>query len=102
LGFVAWEQGDYEQALAQYEESLPIYRELGDRRGFANALNNLGLVTWKQREYLSALSFYEESLAIYRDLEDRHGIADCLEGLARVAGSRGEPNRAARLWGAAE
>lgn len=37
-----------------------------------------------------------------RELQDKEGIFYCLLGMAGVAGSRGQPARVARLWGAAE
>jgi tetratricopeptide (TPR) repeat protein len=102
LGFVAWEQRDHKRARSLYEESLPLYRDLGDKRGIANALTNLGLVAWEQADYDPALSLFRESLIRHRELEDRQGIAECLEGIARVSGSQGKAQRAARLWGASE
>ena len=35
--------GDYRGAAQALEEALDIYRDIGDRLGQANALNNLGM-----------------------------------------------------------
>ena len=40
-------------------------------------------------------------LAVRSELGDKQGVAICLEGLAAVAGARGQPARAAQLYGAA-
>ena len=45
---------------------------------------------------------FEDSLALYREVGNEDGIAYCLAGLAGVAGAEGQPERAARLLGAAE
>src|SRR5262249_26046334 len=44
---------------------------------------------------------FAESLAICQETNHRPGVAQALDGLAAVASARGEPERAARLLGAA-
>ncbi len=44
LGLVYDVWGDRQQALAYYNQALPIVREVGDRGGEAATLNNLGAV----------------------------------------------------------
>jgi non-specific serine/threonine protein kinase len=102
LGNVARNQGDYGAARASHEESLAIRRELGDKQGIAASLNNLGNVAWNQGVYGTAGALYVESLALWRELGNRQGIAASLEAFARLAGAEGQPERATRLWGAAE
>ena len=55
-----------------------------------------------QGGWRAASSLYEESLAIRRQLGNRQSIAECLEGLAAVYSGQEQPERAARLFGAAE
>ena len=49
-----------------------------------------------------ATKHFTEALVSCRDLGDRTGTAWCLAGLAGVAALDEEPERAARLWAAAE
>jgi non-specific serine/threonine protein kinase len=102
LGMSADQQGDHAGARALYEESLAIKRELGDRRGTANTLNNLGMAALELGDLAAARARNEESLEIRCELMDRWGITNSLEGLAAVIAVSGTPQRAARLWGAAE
>ena len=51
---------------------------------------------------MRAAALLAEGLALQRELGDQHGVAECLEGLAGVVGVRGQPARAALLFGAAE
>ncbi len=97
-GLLAFRQGDYPSARALYEESLAIYRELGDRRGIAHSLNNLGNVACEQGDYPSARALFEESLAIYRELGDRRGIAISLGNLGNVAYDQGDYPSARALY----
>jgi tetratricopeptide (TPR) repeat protein len=101
LGNIARFQGEYGSARALLEESLARFRDLGDKRGIAASLNSLGKVRLHQEEHGAASVLLGESLTMQRELGDRQGIAACLEGLATVASAEGQPERAARLSGAA-
>jgi predicted ATPase/DNA-binding SARP family transcriptional activator/Tfp pilus assembly protein PilF len=89
-GRMAGPLGDYASARAYHEQSLSIYREIGDRSGIANALGNLGDVVYSQGDYVSARTYYEEGLSIYQEIGDRSGIAAALNALGLVAGSQGD------------
>lgn len=102
LGIVAQQQGDYSKAKSLYEQSLAIKRDLGDNLGVAISLYSLARMACHQADYSKAQSLCQKSLAIESNLEDKGGIADCLEGLAEVACRMKQPERAARLFGAAE
>jgi predicted ATPase/DNA-binding SARP family transcriptional activator len=102
LGLVAEIQGDYAAARSLHEESLAIKRELGARHAIAMSLDNLGAVAYRQGDFPAARGLHEESLAIRRELGDRLGIATSLEEIGRLALAVELPERAARLWGAAE
>ena len=43
--------GDFAAARTLYEESLAIYREIGNRQGVAISLGNLGDISERQKEY---------------------------------------------------
>jgi tetratricopeptide (TPR) repeat protein len=100
-GALAYVQGEYAQAREMYQESLVLYRELGDRQGIALSLNGLGLLAPGRGNYGAARALLEGSLATFRELEDRLGIAGSLEGMAAILLGRAEAERAVRLWGAA-
>ena len=51
MGAVRWLTGDYPGAAAARQEALGIFRDLGDRRGEADALNRLGVVRWLTGNY---------------------------------------------------
>jgi tetratricopeptide (TPR) repeat protein len=101
LGITAQAQEDYAAARDHYEEALEIWRELGDK-STAYPLLGLGKLAFHQGNYEAAGRLMRESLLIRRDIGEKRGIAQCLEGLADLATAKGDPERAARLWGAAE
>jgi predicted ATPase/DNA-binding SARP family transcriptional activator len=97
-GLLALNQSDYEQARALLEESLALYRELGDQEGTAWVLNNIGNVALDQGDYERAVALYQESLACYRELDDKDGISRALNNLAIVAAYQEEYDRSLSLF----
>jgi tetratricopeptide (TPR) repeat protein len=63
-------QGDLAASAGPGEESLAIWRELGDRREVAMALEPLGFSRFMAEDYAGAHAAFEEELAIYRELDD--------------------------------
>ena len=68
-----------------YQESLGIFRELGDRTGAAWALNHQGAAASNHGDCAAARALYEESLENFRELGDRWGIAGSLADLGNLA-----------------
>jgi len=103
LGMVALDESDYEQMALLLEEGLALSRDLGDVRGMTACLTVLGLGLLKQGNYERAALLLEECLYLTaRKIRHMLGTAYSMLGLAAVAALRGQPARAARLWGAAE
>jgi predicted ATPase/DNA-binding SARP family transcriptional activator len=102
MGTEAMDEGAYETARPLFEESLALQRELGDRARMAVSLYSLGRVAQQQGDCPQAISHLQESLRYCREAANLQMIADCLEGLAGVAGTLDQPERMARLFGAAE
>ena len=89
-GVLAYRQGDYPAAQAHYEQSLGLYRELGDTQGVAVVLNSLGELARIQSDYSLATACYEESLLRYRELGDKKGVATLLNSLGAVRRDHGD------------
>jgi predicted ATPase/DNA-binding SARP family transcriptional activator len=102
LGEVARCQGNYRQAAAFYEQGIVLWRELGNNEGIATSLHNLGHVALYQQDYQQAAGRFRESLAHFQELGNKRCIALCLAGLAGTASMTGQPERAVRLFGAAQ
>jgi tetratricopeptide (TPR) repeat protein len=106
LGHVAQIQGQYERARQLHEESLPLFRESAAQNngnlGAAFAFHGLGETALAEGNAPLATAHLTEALNLFRELGHRAGMAWCLAGLAGAAALDAEPERAARLWGAAE
>ncbi len=94
-GHLAWLQGDYVVARRQLEESVDLWRGLGDTHGLAFALHILGHVANDQRDYVAAQALFEESLRRYQALGDTLGGLPLRGDLGLIAYHQGD-YRAAR------
>jgi tetratricopeptide (TPR) repeat protein len=79
------------------EQSLALYRALGDRWGMARLVGGLGLLAWDGGNYGEAQRFAEESLALRRALGDRLGMTGALYLLGTIASAQGQLEEAERL-----
>ena len=110
LAEVVRAQGDYPRAEALLQEALTLLRKWGHpfwyraemlSRQIAMVLCNLGYVAYHQGDAGRARGFFKESLGELSETQAEADIAVCLAGMAGVAYLEGQPERAARLLGAA-
>jgi predicted ATPase/DNA-binding CsgD family transcriptional regulator len=100
-GELARHHREDEQARALYEESLALYRRLDHQFSAAAVLHNLGYVAQHQDNPRRGLEYVSEALAEQLKHGNRPNIALCLGGLAGMVSLLGQPEPAARLFGAA-
>lgn len=73
--FFAWAQGgDLSGAETRFQESLELFRSVGDAKGEAAALGMLGAVAEHQGNYARAVQFDEASLALYQQQGNTAGV----------------------------
>jgi predicted ATPase len=89
-GELAFGQGDLARAAELLEESLVLYRELGDGVGAAGVLVELGQVARAQGDHDRAAALSEEGLALSRELGERRAAAIALNTLGHVERCRGD------------
>ena len=89
LGFLALNQGQYEQAATLLEAGLAVLREVGYPFDVAITLGALGLVAQAQGDYARAATLYEQQLALFREQGDQHGAAWSFQYLGLVAQAQG-------------
>jgi len=94
---LAWQQNDYAQTRALAEESLVLFRELGDKRGIATALFSLGVVAFRYAEYTHAVALLEEDLVLSHEVGDKRLICSTLSVLGNIARAEGDLARAVVL-----
>jgi predicted ATPase/DNA-binding SARP family transcriptional activator/DNA-binding CsgD family transcriptional regulator len=97
VGWIAWEQGDYERSIASSEESLILSRKLGDTAAAAVALSNLAWAALYQNELRQASKLAEEAMILQRISEDIGGLARMLLIPGMVAAVQHDYERATVL-----
>jgi predicted ATPase/class 3 adenylate cyclase len=89
--------GDTKRAVARLEETVGIYRVLGDKKGMANALLTLGIAAYRQSDYDRAAALLEESTALSRASGDNTTMAFSIYLLGILARVRGDYGKAETL-----
>ena len=102
LGKVAWAQGDFELASKRFEEELRISQKAGDKFGTAFALQGLGRVAQSREDFAAARSFYSEALVLSREMSRPSMVPRHFTAFATLAIAQKQPEKATRLFGAAE
>ena len=87
-GLAYW-QADVLRSRAWYEAEIEQRRQLGDRRGLAEALYGLSFTySFASAENIvdrdTAQSFVTEAMGIFEELGDRHGVARCKWAVANI------------------
>jgi predicted ATPase/DNA-binding CsgD family transcriptional regulator len=86
LDYLSSESGS--EAFAQ--ESLSIFKELGDRHGVTLALSALANAALGQEDYALAKQRYQNSLVVLKELGDTKEIIRCLNGMGYTCWRLGE------------
>jgi ATP/maltotriose-dependent transcriptional regulator MalT len=103
LGSVVYRQhGNIDRAEMHFVEALEQFRQLENAYGVGTTLTSLGRIARDRGDYGRAATLFAESLNLHWDDGDKVRIAGCLNGLAIVAALSRQPERAARLFAAAE
>lgn len=96
-GVLTCQQGDYTQSKAIHEQSLAIFRELGNKLGIARELSDLGEIARYLGDYPEAVAMHTESLALRYEIDDKEGLAISLGQLGTIALDRGQHTHAREL-----
>jgi predicted ATPase/DNA-binding XRE family transcriptional regulator len=96
-GMLSAGQGDYDRAVALYEESLALYRNMGHRKGTTGPLRELGAVAYHQGDYERAVRLSEQALAISREFGSAFGSGLAVCTLTDALRAQGDLERAKTL-----
>jgi tetratricopeptide (TPR) repeat protein len=91
LGLIAREQGQFTEAIAQYEKSMLLMRRLGNDGGVADAWRMMGRTFLIQKRFDDAVACCQTSQSIAERSRDelrtggaRYILADCYESMGRL------------------
>ncbi len=75
---IAWFQGDSFKGLQMGEQSVAIFRSLGDTRKLADALYATALATFSSPDSVRTLPLLDESITLYKQINDPSELAKSL------------------------
>jgi tetratricopeptide (TPR) repeat protein len=84
LGAVYYSLGEYQKAIEFYQQSLAIFREIGDRGVEAYSWFNLGLTYYKLKRIAEAKEAYLQSRELYQALGLAADVQDCDQAIRRL------------------
>jgi tetratricopeptide (TPR) repeat protein len=90
LAGVRYLTGDHAGGLALLEQTVSIFRSVGDRLGESNALYLLGAMRQVTGDYPAATGSLQQALDIFRSIGDRHGEANTRLHLGIVQHTAGD------------
>jgi predicted ATPase/class 3 adenylate cyclase len=97
-GGVVYIVGEFERGTQLYEESLALYRSLGDEWGETHLIHRLAVEASRVGDSDRARALAEQGLASSRRLGDQRGVAIALSTLAGAAEEEGDRTQAMALY----
>ncbi len=97
LGNLAWayyKMGDFDRALAMYQDAEKTASDLGVVYDQILWLDNIGLVYYQQNQFSVAEGYYQQSLALAQKNQNPAQITDALTELAFVSVQTGQIDKA--------
>jgi tetratricopeptide (TPR) repeat protein len=92
----------FETAKKHFETGLRMFEHVG-HKGFVTIMTaEIAHVERTLGNYVQAKHTYQETIRVFQDLGNRPAVAHQLECFAMIAVAEEEPQRAAKLFGAAE
>jgi tetratricopeptide (TPR) repeat protein len=76
--------GKPDEAIPLLEHQLKLAEEVGDRKSYSNALNNLGLCQLQRGDDAAAEKLFERRLEIAKAIGDTQGEGNTLNNLATI------------------
>jgi len=89
IGIIYFNQGSYSQALKNFQLSLKIRIEIGDKYGIAESYNYMGNIYKYLGNYAEALKNYQISLKIREGIKDKKGIATSFSDIGAIYHAQG-------------
>lgn len=82
------------EAIKKYEEALPLYRAVGDKKGEASTVHDIGEIYDNLGEKQKAHEYYKQALSIRRELGYKRGEAHLLNDIGWIYSALNENRKA--------
>ena len=97
IAYIYWNNKDFDQADAFFEQSITYNKKVGNTNGVKNAFYNLGLVRIDNEQYEKALDAFDNGTTLAKELNQKNYILSGLINSASVNQSLGRNKKAVEL-----
>jgi len=94
--------GRFDEARAQFTPLLPVFRDMGDYHRSNMIRSEIAHIERLEGDHEKAAVMYRETILEWKRLGHRAAVANQLECFAFIAKAHEQPERATKLFGAAE
>ncbi len=84
IGIGHYMQGEYKEAIINWQQAQEVYRLIGDKTGVANMLSNQGAVYFNQGDEAKSLELHLQSLKISEEINDTLRVLTSLINIGGV------------------
>ena len=102
LGLLSLLEGDFEEAENIFDSHLIRLKATGGKYSISIAYQHLGKLHFALGEYPVALENFANSISLARTTKSQRRLLSLLNDFGNVAAAQKYPERAAKLWGAAQ
>ncbi|HMS63879.1 MAG TPA: tetratricopeptide repeat protein, partial [Ignavibacteria bacterium] len=97
IAIFSYEQGKFDELETYSNEALSIYRDINDKEGILNTLNELGQKYFIELDLDNSVKLYEEALALSNEINCKEGKATSLYNLSFPVSNLGDIERSVEL-----
>lgn len=97
IAIFCYEQGKFPELEKFSDEALNLYREIDDKLGIVETLNELGQKSFIEMESVKAVKLYEEALELSKEINAKEGLATTLYNLSFPVNNLGDKQRSISL-----
>ncbi len=84
IGYVLFNQGEFNRALMEFRNALAVHQFLGDRKGIGQLYNDIGLVYKNWAQYEDAISNFLDALREFDSISDDQGIGMVANNIGQI------------------
>jgi CHAT domain-containing protein/tetratricopeptide (TPR) repeat protein len=87
-----------QQVLDEFNQSLLLYRQTGNKTEEAKILSNIAIFYLNLGEYERALDYYDQSLSLYQQLKETAKVATIINNIGKIYSDLGEKQKALNYY----
>ena len=84
IGIACYMQGNYIDAIQNWNKAMDLYKLIGDKIGQANIFSNLGAIYFNQADDTKAIENYLQALKLAEEINDSLRVATVLSNIGSV------------------